>query len=554
MQRFNELIMNHPINKVQRELRKQQVLEAFPDYVDEATFDQWHLMLYRFATVRPLIYHSPQTVSDALTFFNKNPDITFDAITAFQRELTHAILSLLRPGSSWGREEPLKLDTPQHLFEFESVWHPEYQRYSEHVFNHLIQIPLRILEVEKTRPRAKKKDYVDMALSERVKCLRNNGLPTLTMGFDSVVRNAISHGQVDFGLYQIVYIDSRDQRQFGSQEFSELFDSLVDTCHSILIVLLLFVCDHKPLVQKRGVSCLPLGLRFILVDALASNERFQILSMMESQSAKGAQLNIACRIDSRARNIQRWEAISACWHAAILGGQAYDRFAVNLDCGASIPASAFLDGRVLQEATANDWTVEQCADAKLLEAELLWYDVPRSRGRFDNWRTVGSLIWKLRMERDLVQQWRQAGLRMLGTRYKIRHVANKSAGDFRIIEAYIVFHDRGNIRESDLQAVVKHIVKRLRRHKIRLEDVGGEKGRRRRPAYVRMRLFARDGRVRTLAPGGWKGGNQILIAEWFSPWKNNGALLVKRSDAIVRRIRIQYNPNLVVADKSNVIP
>jgi hypothetical protein len=227
---------------------------------------------------------------------------------------------------------------------------------------------------------------------------------------------------------------------------------------------------------------------------------------------------------------------------------------VNLDCGASIPASAFLDGRVLQEATANDWTVEQCADAKLLEAELLWYDVPRSRGRFDNWRTVGSLIWKLRMERDLVQQWRQAGLRMLGTRYKIRHVANKSAGDFRIIEAYIVFHDRGNIRESDLQAVVKHIVKRLRRHKIRLEDVGGEKGRRRRPAYVRMRLFARDGRVRTLAPGGWKGGNQILIAEWFSPWKNNGALLVKRSDAIVRRIRIQYNPNLVVADKSNVIP
>lgn len=534
------------INKIQRVLRKQEVVEAFPGYVDDNTFDQWHLSLYRFATVRPLVYHRSQTISDALDFFNGDPALTLDAITTFQDELTHSILSLLRPGSSWEREGKLGLDTPQHLFDFDSIWHPEYQRYSEHVFNHLIRVPLYILGKQKG------KDYINQDLSPRVDLLRNNGLMSLAEGFDSVVRNAISHGQARYGLYQITYVDKKDRQQsLGGSEFAQLFDDLVDTCHSILTALMLFIYAHKPLVQGRGVHHLPLGFRFMLVDALASNRRFQIVSVMESQAAKGNQLNIACRIHSRSRRIQILESIFACWHAANLGGQVYDRFAVSLDCGAPVPSSLFLDGQVIRQAIANNWTVEQCIDAKLLEAELLWYDSPQLRAKFDDRRILFSLL-KSRMRRGVIQQWREAGFRMPGTRYEIRHVVNKSAQDFRRIEAYVIFHDRGSIQDTDLQATVKHIIKRLKRHKIRLEDMGEEKGRPRRPVYVWLRLFMEDKRIRGLeASGGWKEGNLILTAEWFSRWKNNGVIFVKNPDSLIGRIRIKYNPYLIVVDEQD---
>jgi hypothetical protein len=144
---LNEIFESHLISEAQRPLRKSQIIDAFSGYVDENSFNKWYLGLYRFATTKPLSFLEWATVNEALAFFDQHPTSTIDGVTALQRELSHAIFAALRPGASWGREGKLSLDRPDQMAEFESTWHPEYQRYCEHIFNHLIQLPLYVIGV-----------------------------------------------------------------------------------------------------------------------------------------------------------------------------------------------------------------------------------------------------------------------------------------------------------------------------------------------------------------------------------------------------------------------
>jgi len=277
-QPLNEIFKSHVICEVQHSLRKSQVIDAFSDYIDEDSFSQWHLSLYKFETTKPLTYIRREAVEEALAFFNQYPDLAIEAVTTLQRELSHAIFSLLRPGVSWSKEGKLSLDKPEQMAEFESIWHPEYQRYCEHVFNHLIQVPLYVIGARKAKP------YLQQPLANRAKLLQTNGLAVLTMGYDSVVRNAISHGNTAFEVTGVRYIDKKDDRLKAAWEFASLFDDLVDTCHSTLVALLLFLCSNRTLFERTGLEKLPLGLRFVFVDAFVSHLGFELLSMVESNT------------------------------------------------------------------------------------------------------------------------------------------------------------------------------------------------------------------------------------------------------------------------------
>ncbi len=462
-------------------------------------------------------------------------------------------MSLLRPARSWEKEDKLSLDNPEQIFEFESVWHPEYQRYSEHVFNHLINVPLYMLGRLNRKPKAKKpKDFVSQTLANRVETLKDKKLTSLTDGFEPIVRNAISHGGVDFGLVEITYIDKRKnaQKVLSAYEFSQLFDDMVDTCHSILIAMLLFVCNHRPLVQTHGLHRLPLGLRFLFIDAIASTTRFQLLTMIESRAVIGnrRQLNISCRIDTCSRLTHTYEAIAACWHSASFGGEDYERFAVSIDCGRLVTSSLFVDGDVLHQAISKNWTIDQCREAKLVETDLLWFDVPTLQRKMNSWRNLFLARWEL-CKRQVIQQWRQGGFKMLGSRYSIRHIIDKSAEKIRRIEAYVVLHETGTITDAEIHSIIRHIVKRLRKHRIKGKRLDREIGFSRKPNYIWIRLYAADRRLRRFS--GWHDGNLILMAEWFSRWKNNGPIFVKSPHQEISEIRIRYNPELTIDEDGN---
>lgn len=536
-QPLNEIFKSHAICEVQRSLRKSQIIDAFSDYVDENLFSQWHLSLYKFATTRPLTYIRRQAVEEALAFFNQYPDLTIEAVTTLQRELSHAIFSLLRPGVSWSKEGKLSLDKPEQMAEFESIWHPEYQRYCEHVFNHLIQLPLYVIGAKKA------KNYLQPPLANRVKLLQTNGLAVLTTGYDSIVRNAISHGNTAFEVTGVQYIDKKDDRLLAAWEFASLFDDLVDTCHSILVALLLFLCSNRTLVERTGLEKLPLGVRFIFVDAFVSHSGFELLSMTSIKK----QLNMVCKINSKARWAQLFEGMHTCWNASIFGGQHYNRFFVAFDCGMPVLSSLILDGDRLQCAIKANETLNECA-SEIIETSLLWYDASTLERKVYGWKCLLPIRWQI-TKREIIQDWRNLGLKVLSSRYSILDIQNNSTESVRQIEAHIVLHEKGLVTDETLEDIIRHAVKRLRGHRVRKTDLHGEKGRAGKPDYIRIRLYAKEKRIRTLMSYGWKDEELVLIAEWISSMKKIRPFYTEKADVTLGNIRIKYNPNFVQASK-----
>jgi len=538
---LNEIFKSHSICGVQHSLRKAQILDKFPDYVDETSFKKWHLCLYKFAAVKPLTFVRWGSVDKALAFFGKYPDLTVEGIITFQRELSHAIFSMLRPSASWTKEEKLSLDRPDQKAEFDSIWHPEYQRYCEHVFNHLIKLPLYIIGSRKG-----KNYHGQSSLAQRANLMQNNGLAELTVGYDSVVRNAISHGSTSFEVTGVKYIDDSGDRLLAPWEFATLFDSLVDTCHSILVALLLFLCEHQNLVEETCLHKLPLGLRFIFIDAFSSHSGFKLLSTMESDVAGSKkQLNIVCKINSKARSAQIFEGMLTCWNASIFGGEDYNRFLVYFDCGMPVLSSLILDGDKLQCAIRTNEALGNCA-SEIIEPSLLWYDASSLKRKLYAWKSILPIQQQI-TRREIIQSLRGLGLEVLSSRYSILETFNQSTEAVRQVEAHIILHEKGSVTDELLQDIVRHAIRRLRRHKVRRTDLYGEKGQARRPDYIRIRLYAQERRLRTLISCGWKDNNLVLIAEWISSSRKIPPYYTQKADAVLGHIRIKYNPSLVQA-------
>ena len=541
-QGINDVLGSSPIMKNQLELRARQVSEAYPEYASPQDFSPWHLSLWRFATVRPLVYVRRDAVEQARAFFNRHPELTVQGLKASQQQLSHAVFSLLRPGTSWQKEEGLSLDEPTHLVEFDSTWHPEYQLYCEHIFNHLIRVPLFVLGNPTSKPYLR----TGFPLPKRVDVLRSNNLGTLTQGYSRIVRNAISHGSTSFELTQIVYTNRDVEERLFAADFGRLFDDLVDSCHSVIVALLLFLCDNQALVEVEGLHNLPLGLRFLFIDAFTSHKNLELVSMGESGTAHGRkQLNIACRIGSRSRSVQLLEGMRVCWNVSVFGGEDYDRFAVSFDCGASVAATMFLDGQRLARAVDSNEPLDRCA-SEILETSLLWFDASRIATRMYSWSAIAAPGWEL-AKRQIIDDWRKHGLRIPASDYTIRHVTNSSVESIRRIEAHVTLRPHTSITQESLRRVVVHATRRLRRRRIRSLDVGRERGLPRCPNYVWVRLCGRDARIRTLASYGWRNKNLLLWAEWFSPGRNRGPIRVKKPHLVTNGIRIEYNPNLVQA-------
>ncbi len=407
---LNEQILNEPIRKIQRELRKHKILEAFPDFVQESEFNDWYLSLYKFATTRPLRYFCKEAVSAALKFFNHYPEATLEGLVRHHQMLTHALMSLMRPSNSWGKEVQLSFESPADLLEFETIWHPEYLRYCEHIFNHLIKVPLSVLEVLNTKPGAKRKDYtVGLPFPDRIRKLKaegNNGLAALTQGYNSIVRNAISHGSITFGHLETVYRDDNGESALTAVEYAKLIDDLVDSCHSIVIALLLFVCQNRDGVIAEGLTSLPLGLRFLLFEPQASHRGFELVLAIESKIRGGLkQLNLHCKTNARTQSTQLTNAIAVSWYAAAYGND-YERFSISIDCGTKVPSLFIFNGNALQLAISKNWTIRQCRQANLVEHELVWSAISKRniRERMKPWITIGRILWEQKFYYDLVRE------------------------------------------------------------------------------------------------------------------------------------------------------
>lgn len=531
---LHSLMTHTALSTAQCELVRRQVAEAFPEFVSFGAFDQWHLALLRFATQLPLVYTRSETIAAQLRYLNMHAADTLYAMEQHSGPLTHALLSLLRPGASWSHADPPSIDKPEHIAEFDSVWHPEYQRYCEHVLNHLIRVPLAILGKQCNR------DYLSVVpLRSRVELLVNNGLGEFTAGYDRIVRNSIAHGSIRYSISGIDYSDGPDEHSLAAFEFSELFDKLVDTCHSSAVALILFLAANRAAVEKLGPSRLPLALRFMLLDAQASRPTMQLEYVAES--SHGGQLNLIARINSRSRWVQLFEALRLCVAAHDSGMIDFERYFVSFDCGRPTPASVIIDGARLRRAIQAEEPLESCA-GDLVQTALLWYDAPP--WEMKRYSLSGSLRVHMQLTaRQTTERLRARGVNTVRSEYAILDVRNASSSSLRRVEAYLVLNNPSETATDHLNQVVRDAVGRLKKRWVRRSNLNGSTGVPRWPDVVRVRLLAKRRRLSSVKASGWSERDLLLVAEWIRPGCGAQPFYTRQCDENLHGIRVRFRPN-----------
>ncbi|PWB50517.1 MAG: hypothetical protein C3F13_16325 [Anaerolineales bacterium] len=537
MSTINQFFDSHPQETGYRVSKRNRIIDIFSEWVDEGSFKDWHLLLYPF-TNEPLCFFNSNTVNDLLSFLLSHPYLAWEAITIMAPSLNHAISSALMPTPSWNKQDSLSLDSPDHAAEFESIWHPEYQRYSEHVFNHLIKVPLYILG------KLYHKDYITPPLSNRVNVLGSNIGTSITLGFDSIVRNSIAHGSADFEIMAIRYRDAESTKTLSSFEFGDLFDELVDTSHGVLIAILLFIAEYLEKPNAPNSSTLPFGVRYLLTIGYASHPSLTIVTMLETHSiGTGFQLNIVCKVKNPSRGAHQYEGLYISWVSAKLF-PSYNRYLIEIDSGQPAHSMLAINGNVLSEAIVNSQELTECAK-DLIQGALLWYDAPHWKSSLSTFRNIFSARFP-ELQTQIRAGFEKAGYISPIYKYKIVSIENNSTQSVPRILCYVLLNLKEALSDVVLLSTLKQIIRRLMRVKVKCLGIYGPKGLSRRPSHITVRLSRNQVRLRALKSQSWQSNDLILIAEWSREKRKLFPFYTKNADYIEGSLRVKYNPNLTL--------
>lgn len=536
---LNEFIKKHSFAKQLRQYKTDIVWEKFSNWLkSKPSSNSWRNSLYNFATETPFCYINPQTIDETLAVLSLDIQSTLDVLKNQEEYVSRAIFTFFRPSSSWQIQdsEKISINTPRGIEAFENIWHPEYIKYSEQVYNHLVKIPLGILGKQN------KKDYLSLTLPLRAEKLIKLGYTNLTNGYDSVVRNAVSHGGIEYDISDIRYIDSKDKKEIYAPELVQLLDSLSDTCSSIIVALLIFIIENQEIIEKTGVENLPLGIKFLLTIGFASHNGSKVVSFIESGQNK-QQLNINIKINTSSRGVHQLESLQVAWAACFFGGKSFDRFLVNIDCNMPAQPLAIINGKILREAIEDDKVFAEVAP-KLFESSLLWYDASKLDFRVYTLKSSFKTNWEIQ-KRNFRLEMIQKDNFIPRLHYKVVFFKNTSPKSFRRLEAYIVLDVSKEITDINLKKIIKNAINRLRQKLIKRKDIHGEFGLLGFPFSITLRVYSADKRVRTLTSYSWQNKELVAIAEFSKNWKTSPPFFTKQNDSALGQIRIKYNPKLI---------
>jgi hypothetical protein len=536
---LNEFVTRHSLARQMRQYKAEVAWESFSDWLQaKPSNDSWHNSLYEFSNEAPFHYINSQTIEESLSILNIDLQNTLEALKKQGEFVSRAIFTFFRPSTSWQIHdaERISIDTPRGIEDFENIWHPEYIKYCEQTYNHLIRVSLDILGKQAG------KDYIALKLPLRAEKLNMLGYTNLTKGYDSVIRNAISHGGIEYGISDIRYIDSKDKKEIYAPDVVHLLDDLFDTCSSIIASLLIFVIENQSAVEKAGIENLPLGIKFLLTNGFASHNGSKVISFIESGQHK-KQLNINIKTNSTSRGVHQLEALQAAWAVSYFGGSNFDRILVSVDCGMPIQPLAIINGKVLRDAIENKRAFEEVAP-KLFEHSLLWYDTTKLSFALSTLQNSLKTNWKIQ-KRIFRQEMMKKNNFIPRFHYKVVFTKNTSPRRFRRLEGHIVLNVLEIITETQLLKIIKSAINRLRRRLIKRKDVHGDIGFPGNPFSITLRVYSTDNRLRKLMSYTWQDKELVAIAEYSKNWNISSPVYTKEPNKIHGRIRIKYNGQLI---------
>ena len=225
-----------------------------------------------------------------------------------------------------------------------------------------------------------------------------------------------------------------------------------------------------------------------------------------------------------------------CWTGGLLG---FDRFLFEVDSGRGLSSLVIILPKVLKKLF-NENAPEARLPEILTDTQLLWCNEPRFITSLRAWsKVIKAGLRKAR--RDVLAEWHRRGLFRAKGRYVVREVRNLSAGGIARIEVRaLLVHPDFAVDRDLVDAVLKDVIRLGRRRLVRSRSGILDKGIpwQKRPCYVFVHLFRRDGPSRWLQRDGWIGGNVVAVGERV--WGGREYVLVKKPQAELGKIRVRY--------------
>jgi len=501
----------HLILRLRSSTVRSRVEQHFNSWLPSTGREELVGALEPFVETRPLCYFDRPAVDTCLALFEDDCARTARVLREHNSAVTHAILSLFRLGASGELETSLGIQTPSQIAEMERIWHPEYQRYIEHIHNNLVSVILGILG------KANGKDYLGLTLANRIERLTALGYTTLAAGASATIRNAISHGDVRFGHAKAIYTATKDTEELTPREFASSLDQLADVSAAIVVSILLFICRNPQYASTKAATLLPLGVRYLLIRGATFYRGFTLESVSESTNGKELVLNLYGRSGSRSRMVHRYDGLSAASQALVHGGGGYDLIAVSIDCGGSVPTYSPYKVKEMKAAFAPGAPKQLLTAVVEKRRELLWYDASAIARKLYSLRCILHETW-IDTKRGIVTKWSESGLDVLSSRYQLRFTekqGNKSVEKLRRIQGHAVLAPTEHPDDILIAKIARHATRRLRRRLLRSQSLEGKAGLFARfPKYVWVMVHSEDGRMRELESRKLGDSKLLALSEW----------------------------------------
>lgn len=526
-----EFAENYPLFKISKQNKLREIKKEFGKFFSEEELNDWYCFC-SFFLKKPQKYLNANLIKLFLKLLNKDKKSACLALTTFEKEITHSVLTLLKQTNENYNEDRVELNSINDHFLFENEIHPQYFKYTESVYNHLISIPLYLLG------RKNNKNYISLSFSNRLEKLNELDFNVFTTGCDSMVRNSLAHGDYRYIIHQIEYNDKNKKITYFPNDVRTLLDDLIQTCNSLLFSIMLFVCKEKEYLQNNSSKCiLPEGINLLLLKGIVDHEDFQIDSIMLNNYE---QLILIISSKSKYRFEHILYSVFIAYECYKINKNFYKRLGLSINFGKKVNAQVYINmSKFVNYIQANG---KLDGELSFFEETMNWYDpkskVPKYRLR----KLLLKESWKY-AKKDLKNSFAKINPNSIYKIYNIRKITPNVSDKTLRLDVYVSLNDVEDIDLNFLVHIVDLIIKDLKNKKFKIDTLRKKLFFKRKPQYIWIRLYRKDNILRKLYASGWKEKNQLLRIEWIRN-SHNPRIFIREPDIILKDRAIHLNPEL----------
>jgi hypothetical protein len=525
-----EIFENSPIQRMSKDYKFDKILKRFFNNVKENILEEKHIMLWFFVDTIPFKYIRSEVYDKLSSFLFDNSEIAINSILEHRFDLTKAILTFNNKHSVLNNEDFISHLSSEDIYNFDTVYHLEYIKNTEHVYGRLIRIIISILG----KITGKKYDLQEN-LSNMLDILRSNNLELMAECINPTIRNAISHGAVYYETNEIVFFDKDTEIRLFPNEYIRMIDDLSDTCAALLLAFVVFILDTNKILSSPDI---PDGIIFIYLSSLLGYEHFKYINILPYNLAENKkQIAFYIKTDSNSRNLQYFESKKLAYFLNTRFNHKFSRIAINIDSGKSVSPAMFIDLDKLNIAIKNNSFAEI---GNSDDASLLWYNESKFK----------SMIWfqknyffynREKSKHDFLKDYyTRIGKNYYGDRYIIKKIEDRSSEKTGRIFLHVVLDKNANDLFDDIENFIDMLLYIIKMHKKsrKLKVLGGlnERTKKVKPIYIWGSIYKQNTRTRNLHLN----NNKIFDFEWIKNNKKYKPILLKSTNEI-KGIRIKFN-------------